>query len=185
VRARRRNVPREQQHDWAEDRNLDPEDKPEPPIPRSGNEGRETVGAPEVSESRVSDKRSSRCVGPVRLKPDAEERKLGDRKRDERRSDPRSLAVVHTATTPNPTAITNLIFSARKCPEVTALLPARVFLIKPTAGARPASPRTLGRFIRKARTRGLTPDESRTPRTTPGWQRPLTDRPNESHRRQR
>ena len=57
-------------------------------------------------------------------------------------------------------------------------------LIKPTAGARPASPCTLGRFIRKARTRGLTPDESRTPRTTPGWQRPLTDRPNESHRRQ-
>src|SRR6266487_4913675 len=58
-------------------------------------------------------------------------------------------------------------------------------LIKPTAGARPASPRTLGRFIRKARTRGLTPDEPRTPRTTPGWQRPLTDRPNESHRIQR
>jgi hypothetical protein len=56
-------------------------------------------------------------------------------------------------------------------------------LIKPTAGARPASPRTLGRFIRKARTRGLTPDESRTPRTTPGWQRPLTDRLNESHGR--
>ena len=40
-------------------------------------------------------------------------------------------------------------------------------LIKPTAGARPASPRTLGRFIRKARIHGLTPDESRTPRTTP------------------
>jgi len=56
-------------------------------------------------------------------------------------------------------------------------------LIKPTAGARPASPRTLGRFIRKARTRGPTPDESRTPRTTPGWQRPLTDRLTKSHRR--
>src|SRR3954452_16330812 len=54
-------------------------------------------------------------------------------------------------------------------------------LIKPTAGARPASPCTPGRFIRKARTRGLTPDESRTTRTTPPWQRPLTDRPNDSH----
>jgi len=30
-------------------------------------------------------------------------------------------------------------------------------LIKPTAGARPASPCTLGRFIPKARRRGLTP----------------------------
>ena len=37
-------------------------------------------------------------------------------------------------------------------------------LIKPTAGARPASPCTLGRFIPKARNRGLTPDESRTAR---------------------
>ena len=37
-------------------------------------------------------------------------------------------------------------------------------LIKPTAGARPASPCTNGRFIAKARTRGLTPDESRTAR---------------------
>jgi hypothetical protein len=56
-------------------------------------------------------------------------------------------------------------------------------LIKPTAGARPASPCTPGRFIRKAHTRGLTPDESRTTRTTPPWQRPLTERPNDSHRR--
>src|SRR5262249_19641894 len=38
-------------------------------------------------------------------------------------------------------------------------------LIKPTAGARPASPRTLGRFIPKTRKRGLTPDESRATRT--------------------
>jgi hypothetical protein len=28
-----------------------------------------------------------------------------------------------------------------------------------------------------------TPEESRTTRTTPGWRRPLTDRPSESHRR--
>jgi hypothetical protein len=40
-------------------------------------------------------------------------------------------------------------------------------LIKPTAGARPASPCTPGRFIRKARTNGLTPDESQAARTTP------------------
>jgi hypothetical protein len=39
-------------------------------------------------------------------------------------------------------------------------------LIKPTAGARPASPCTLGRFIPKARKRGLTPDESQAARTT-------------------
>jgi hypothetical protein len=32
-------------------------------------------------------------------------------------------------------------------------------LIKPTADARPAPQRTLGRFIRKTRNRGLTPDE--------------------------
>src|SRR6058998_1884640 len=56
-------------------------------------------------------------------------------------------------------------------------------LIKPTAGARPASPCTPGRFIRKARTNGLTPDESQAARTTPPWQRPLTDRPADSHRR--
>jgi hypothetical protein len=56
-------------------------------------------------------------------------------------------------------------------------------LIKPTAGARPASPCTSGRIIRKARTRGLTPEESQTTRTTPGWQWPLTDRPAQSHRR--
>ena len=31
---------------------LDPEGEPEPPIPRGGNEGRESVGAPEVSESQ-------------------------------------------------------------------------------------------------------------------------------------
>src|SRR4051812_7538459 len=56
-------------------------------------------------------------------------------------------------------------------------------LIKPTAGARPASPRTPGRFIAKARTNGLTPDESQAARTTPPWQRPLTDRLPDSHRR--
>ena len=56
-------------------------------------------------------------------------------------------------------------------------------LIKPTAGARPASPCTLGRFIPKARKRGLTPDESQAARTTPPWQRPPTDRPHHSHRR--
>jgi hypothetical protein len=39
-------------------------------------------------------------------------------------------------------------------------------LIKPTAGARPASPCTPGRFIPKARNRGLTPDEPRATRTT-------------------
>jgi hypothetical protein len=56
-------------------------------------------------------------------------------------------------------------------------------LIKPTAGARPASPCTLGRFIPKARRHGLTPEESQTARRHLAWQRPLTDRPNESHRR--
>src|SRR5216110_2785750 len=56
-------------------------------------------------------------------------------------------------------------------------------LIKPTAGARPASPRTLGRLIRKTRDRGLTPEESQTARRHLAWQRPLTDRPTESHRR--
>ena len=40
-------------------------------------------------------------------------------------------------------------------------------LIKPTAGARPASPCTPGRFIPKTRKRGLTPDESQAARTTP------------------
>ena len=40
-------------------------------------------------------------------------------------------------------------------------------LIKPTAGARPASPCTLGRFIPKARRRGLTPEESRAARRPP------------------
>ncbi len=39
-------------------------------------------------------------------------------------------------------------------------------LIKPTAGARPASPGTLGRFIAKAHTSGLTPEESQAARTT-------------------
>ena len=39
-------------------------------------------------------------------------------------------------------------------------------LIKPTAGARPASPCTPGRFIRKTRDSGLTPDESQATRTT-------------------
>jgi hypothetical protein len=57
-------------------------------------------------------------------------------------------------------------------------------LIKPTAGARPASPCALGRFIRKARTRGLTPDESTNDTDDTGWQRPLTNRLIESHRRQ-
>jgi hypothetical protein len=55
-------------------------------------------------------------------------------------------------------------------------------LIKPTAGARPASPCMLGRFIRKARNNGLTPDESQDSTNDTGWQRPLTDRPTESHR---
>jgi hypothetical protein len=58
-------------------------------------------------------------------------------------------------------------------------------LIKPTAGARPASPCTPGRFIPKARGRGLTPEESRAARRHLAWRRPLTDRPNESHRRLR
>ena len=58
-------------------------------------------------------------------------------------------------------------------------------LIKPTAGARPAPPCTPGRFIRRHARRGLTPEESRTTRRHPGWQRPLTDRPIESHRRLR
>src|SRR5204862_7391865 len=40
-------------------------------------------------------------------------------------------------------------------------------LIKPTAGARPASPRTLRRFIPKARRRGLTPEEPRAARRPP------------------
>ena len=56
-------------------------------------------------------------------------------------------------------------------------------LIKPTAGAGPASPCTPGRFIAKTRSSGLTPDESQAARTTPPWQRPLTDRPTDSHRR--
>jgi hypothetical protein len=57
-------------------------------------------------------------------------------------------------------------------------------LIKPTAGARPASPCMLGRFIRKARKRR--PDARRVTSSTndTGWQRPLTDRLTESHRRQ-
>jgi len=40
-------------------------------------------------------------------------------------------------------------------------------LIKPTAGARPASPRTLGRFIPKAHRRGPTPEEPRAARRPP------------------
>src|ERR1700730_10348907 len=40
-------------------------------------------------------------------------------------------------------------------------------LIKPTGGARPASACTLGRFIPKARRRGLTPEESRAARRPP------------------
>ena len=38
---------------------------------------------------------------------------------------------------------------------------------------------------RKARDRGLTPEESRATRKHLAWQRPLTDRPNYSHRRQK
>jgi hypothetical protein len=52
-------------------------------------------------------------------------------------------------------------------------------LIKPTAGARPASPRTPGRFIAKARTHGLTPDESHAARTT---QPPATAPDEPTHR---
>src|SRR5438045_362201 len=40
-------------------------------------------------------------------------------------------------------------------------------LIKPTAGARPASPCTPGRFIPKARKCGLTPEESQAARRPP------------------
>jgi hypothetical protein len=51
-------------------------------------------------------------------------------------------------------------------------------LIKPTAGARPASPCSLGRFIRRARRHGLTPDESRTTRRhQPGNNPERTDQP--------
>jgi hypothetical protein len=39
-------------------------------------------------------------------------------------------------------------------------------VIKPTAGARPTSPCTPGRFTRKTRNRGLTPDEPQAARTT-------------------
>src|SRR6476659_10902275 len=55
-------------------------------------------------------------------------------------------------------------------------------LIKPTAGARPATPCTPGRIIVKTRNRGLKPDESQAARATPAWRRPLTDRPADSHR---
>jgi hypothetical protein len=49
-------------------------------------------------------------------------------------------------------------------------------LIKPEAGARPASPRTRGRIIPQARTR--LPVTRRVTRgtETPGWRRPQTDR---------
>src|SRR5437773_5445759 len=54
-------------------------------------------------------------------------------------------------------------------------------LIKPAAGARPAPPRRLdGSFARHARrpvTRRVTSGTE-----TPGWRRPQTDRPAESHR---
>src|SRR6266545_2480254 len=55
-------------------------------------------------------------------------------------------------------------------------------LIKPAAGARPASPRTRGRIIRKARKRGQSPDESHAAQRQPGWQWPQTDQPAESYR---
>jgi hypothetical protein len=56
-------------------------------------------------------------------------------------------------------------------------------LIKPTAGARPAPPCTPGRFIAKAHP--TRPDARRVTSDTeaPASQRPLTDRPAESHRR--
>src|SRR3954453_14034508 len=56
-------------------------------------------------------------------------------------------------------------------------------LIKPTAGARPASPCTPGRFIRKAR--DTRPDARRVTSSTDDTTlaTALTDRPNESHRR--
>jgi hypothetical protein len=51
-----------------------------------------------------------------------------------------------------------------------------------STGARPAPPCTRGRIIRKARNqRGQSPDESHATRRTPGWRRPQTDRPAESH----
>jgi hypothetical protein len=55
-------------------------------------------------------------------------------------------------------------------------------LIKPAAGARPASPRTRGRIIRKARNRGQSPDESHAAQRQPGWQWPQTDQLSESYR---
>src|SRR5690349_8148031 len=50
-------------------------------------------------------------------------------------------------------------------------------LIKPTAGARRPDDSL------RRHENGLTPDESQAARTTPPWQRPLTDRPADSHRR--
>src|SRR6266540_4681055 len=55
-------------------------------------------------------------------------------------------------------------------------------LIKPTAGTRPASPRSHRQIIPKAhQNSGRSPDESHAARRTPGWRRPQTDRPTESH----
>src|SRR5215211_6425145 len=65
-------------------------------------------------------------------------------------------------------------------PEAAA---SRVLPQRGWRGARPATPRTPGQFIAKARTTRPTPDESQTARTTPPRQRPLTDRPNDSHKR--
>ena len=56
-------------------------------------------------------------------------------------------------------------------------------LIKPTAGARDRRRRARPDDSLRRHERGLTPDESQTARSTPPWQRPLTDRPNDSHRR--
>jgi hypothetical protein len=58
-------------------------------------------------------------------------------------------------------------------------------LIKPAAGARPAPPRTRGRFIPKAHRKRPSLDESHTTRRQPGWRRPQTDRPAESYRHMR
>ena len=55
-------------------------------------------------------------------------------------------------------------------------------LIKPAAGARPAPPRTRGRFIPKARTRRPVTRRVTRGTATPGWQWPQTDQPAESYR---
>src|ERR1700730_16033806 len=49
-------------------------------------------------------------------------------------------------------------------------------LIKPTTGTRPAPPRTPGQIIRKTRTNGQTPEESRAATTAPAWRSVQTDR---------